>query len=64
MAVPTTSLPPLSEESLKQYAGQWVAIRGNRVVAAAATFEELKRDPRVTQEDAIYHVPPAASVYY
>jgi hypothetical protein len=60
----TISRLPLSEAAQKKYAGKWVALRGGDVVAAAGDFEALMANSKVELTDAIFHVPPASSLFY
>jgi len=56
--------PALSAEVLSDYAGKWVALRGNEVIAAADTLEELRAMPDVQREDAVWVVPESSSHFY
>ena len=47
---------PLPED-VRDYAGQWVAIRDRSVVASAPTLPELWADERVRETDAVFAVP-------
>jgi hypothetical protein len=47
-----------------RYAGRWIAIRGQEIVADAATLSELRADPRVDQMDVVYAVPPPGVHFY
>lgn len=49
---------------LSDYAGKWVALRGNEVIAAADTLEELRAMPDVQREDAVWVVPESSSHFY
>lgn len=50
---------PLSREEAEKYAGQWVAIKGDKVIAATPSGEELIR--RVREEklavDLVVRIP-------
>jgi len=56
--------PALSVEALGEYAGKWVALRGNEVIAAADTLEELRAMPDVRREDMVWVVPEPGSHFY
>jgi hypothetical protein len=60
----TVEQPALSLEALGQYAGQWVALRDGQVVAAAETLEELRENPGVRRDDAVFVVPEPTSYFY
>ena len=48
----------LVPDDIEEYAGRWVAIRVNTIVAAAATLQELFEDPEYNRAtDAVYPVP-------
>lgn len=55
---------PLSQGALEKFAGMWVAVRNGDVIAAADVYDELKANDNVRDDDATYHVPPAASLFY
>lgn len=48
----------------EQYAGKWIALRDDRVIAAADSLDELRKNPDVRREDAVYVVPEAQSVFF
>ena len=50
----------LPKEDLSPYAGQWVALRDGRVVAADLTGVALRNNPAVEADDIIMPVPPAS----
>jgi Family of unknown function (DUF5678) len=63
--VPSTadlSLPPLPED-VGQYAGKWVALRGDEVIASADSLAELRENEQVTRDDAVYVVPEPDKVF-
>ena len=39
------------------YAGKWIAIRGDKVVASADSLAGLRNDERVSPEDTVWVVP-------
>lgn len=51
-------------EGMEKYAGRWVAIRGDDVVADAETVEALVADKRVRPTDVLYRVPERGSYFY
>ena len=53
----TTVQRALPVEIFEQHAGEWIALRGDEIVAAAASLEELRANPDVTREDAVFAVP-------
>ena len=44
-------------EGVEQYAGKWIAIRGDEVVASADSLKELCANEHVSREDTLYAVP-------
>lgn len=54
---PVTYMESISPEALEPYAGKWVAIRDLAVVASADSLDELRRNPDVVRDDAVYVVP-------
>jgi hypothetical protein len=44
-------------QGVERYAGKWVAIRGDEVVASADSLAALRRDERVSPEDTVWVVP-------
>lgn len=60
----TISRLPISEEALKTYADKWVALRAGEVVASADDYEALVANDLIEATDAIFHVPPASSLFY
>jgi len=46
------------------YRGQWVAIRGEKVVAARRRLYELYKAPEVQDSDVTYHVPARPTVAF
>jgi Family of unknown function (DUF5678) len=44
-------------EDVEQYAGKWIAIRGDEVVASADSLEELYANEQVSRNDAVWVVP-------
>jgi len=49
---------------VEAYAGRWIAIRGDKVVADADTIDALIEDERVDVQDALYRVPERGSHFY
>jgi Family of unknown function (DUF5678) len=60
----TIGRAPVPKGLGKRYAGKWVALRGNKVVAWASTFEELTGRKNVRPSDAFYQVPKPGSFFY
>ena len=44
-------------KNLDRYAGKWVAIRGDEVVASADSLAALRENERVSREDTVWVVP-------
>jgi Family of unknown function (DUF5678) len=44
-------------EDVERYAGKWIAIRGDEVVASADSLEELWANDQVSRNDALWVVP-------
>ncbi|MGH2863886.1 MAG: hypothetical protein ACRDJX_01410 [Solirubrobacteraceae bacterium] len=44
--------------------GQWVAIRGDKVVAARGQLHDLYQAPEVKDTDVTYHVPSRPTVAF
>jgi Family of unknown function (DUF5678) len=55
---------PLPEGAAEQYAGKWIAIRDEEVIADADTLEDLTADERVTDKDVLYRVPDQGVYFY
>jgi hypothetical protein len=51
-------------ESLKPYAGSWVAIRDGKVVASALDAVELRDKPEVDEDDVLMPVPDQTDGVY
>lgn len=64
MTATSMAQPPLPAAAADEYADKWIAVRNGEVVVAADTYEALKADSRVVETDAVYHVPPATSLFY
>ncbi|HEX6700965.1 MAG TPA: DUF5678 domain-containing protein [Gaiellaceae bacterium] len=47
----------------EHYAGRWVAVRGDEVVADADSFEGLRMNPAVRRDDAVYAVPEGSPYF-
>lgn len=54
----------LPAEIFDEYAGKWIALRDDHVVASADSLDELRENPNVKQNDAVYVVPEAQSVFF
>lgn len=54
----------ITEQLLEEYAGKWVALRDGEVVASADSLAELRENPDVRREDAVFIVPERHSYFY
>jgi hypothetical protein len=54
----------MSQPDLEPYDGQWVAVRGDRVVAAADDQEALQAHPNVRESDDMYPIGDPPSGFY
>jgi hypothetical protein len=54
----------MSQPNLDPYDGQWVAVRGDRVVAAADDRETLQAHPQVRETDDMYPIGDPPSGFY
>jgi Family of unknown function (DUF5678) len=59
----TTEQGPLLPKGVERYAGKWVAIRGNEIVAGADSLEELRANEQVSRDDAIW-IAPEPGTYF
>jgi len=60
----TSARAPLPDGALEEYAGKWIAVREGDVVASADSYEKLRAQPNVIDDDATFHVPPATALFY
>jgi Family of unknown function (DUF5678) len=44
-------------KGVEQYAGKWIAIRGDEIVAGADSLEELRANDQVSRDDDVWVVP-------
>jgi hypothetical protein len=44
-------------DGVDRYAGKWIAIRGDDVVASADSLAALRQDERVSPDDTVWVVP-------
>lgn len=51
-------------DAFVEYAGKWIAIRDGEVVASADSLAELRANPDVTREDAVFVVPEPSSTFF
>jgi hypothetical protein len=56
-------ISPVPAEAF-DYRGQWVAIRGQKVVAARDRLRDLREAPEVKDTDVTYHVPTSPTVAF
>lgn len=54
----------LPDEALQEYAGKWVAIRGEEVIASANSLAELREIEDVRRDDAVFVVPPTSATFF
>jgi Family of unknown function (DUF5678) len=47
----------LLPEGVEQYAGKWIAIRGNDIVASADSLEQLYANEQVSRDDTVWVAP-------
>lgn len=59
----TTEQGPLLPKGVEHYAGKWIAIRGDEIVASADSLEELRANEQVSRDDAIW-VAPEPGTYF
>lgn len=64
MSSTLTEQQGIQTEAFEQYAGKWVAVRDGDVVAAADSLEELRANPDVRREDAVFVVPERSSSFF
>ena len=60
----TTEQGPVLPEGVEQYAGKWIAIRGDEVVASADSLEELYANDQVSRDDALWVVPEPGTHFF
>jgi Family of unknown function (DUF5678) len=53
----------LLPKGFEQYAGKWVAIRGDQIVAGADSLEELRANDQVSRDDALWIVPEPGTYF-
>ena len=51
-------------DEIEPYRGQWVALRGREIIAAAEKLADMYADERVRRGDAIWRVPESAAHFY
>ena len=59
----TTEQGPVRPKDVEQYAGKWIAIRGDEVVASADSLEELRANEQVSRDDAVWVVPEPGTYF-
>ena len=57
MSSTTEQSLPAFPKGAERYAGKWVAIRGDEIVAGADSLEELRANELVFRNDAVWVVP-------
>ena len=55
------AIPPAAFDD---YPGKWIAVRDGAVVASADSLGELRANPEVTREDAVYVVPEQSTYFF
>lgn len=50
-------------KDVEQYAGKWIAIRGDEVVASADSLEELRANDQVSRDDDVW-IAPEPGTYF
>ncbi len=55
---------PVPAEIPSKYAGKWVALRDDEIVAAADDLRDLLADERVRPDDSLYRVPEPGAHFY
>ena len=50
-------------EGVERYAGKWIAIRGDEIVASADSLEELYANDQVSRNDALWVVPEPGTYF-
>lgn len=51
-------------EVFAEHAGKWIALRDGQIVAVADSLDELRANPDVTREDAVFVVPEQSSTFF
>jgi len=49
---------------VEQYAGKWIAIRGDQIVGSAASLEELRANEQVSRDDEVWVVPEPGTHFF
>ena len=55
---------PALPKGAERYAGKWIAIRGDEIVAGADSLEELYANEQVSRSDALWVVPEAGTYFF
>jgi uncharacterized protein DUF5678 len=50
-------------KGVEQYAGKWIAIRGDEIVGSADSLEELRANDQVSRDDEVW-VAPEPGTYF
>jgi hypothetical protein len=59
----TTEQGVLLPKGVERYAGKWIAIRGDEIVASADSLEELRANDQVSRGDDVW-VAPEPGTYF
>ena len=63
MSSTTEQSLPAFPKGAERYAGKWVAIRGDELVAGADSLEELRANDQVSRDDDVW-VAPEPGTYF
>ena len=64
MSSTTEQSLPAFPKGAERYAGKWVAIRDDEVVASADSLEELRANELVSRDDAVWVVPEPGTHFF
>jgi hypothetical protein len=56
--------PPVPEEAFERFPGEWIAVRGDMIIASADSLEELERNSTVKSTDTLVLVPDPSTHFY
>jgi len=60
----TTEQGPVLPKGVEQYAGKWIAIRGDEIVGSADSLEELRANEQVSRDDEVWVVPEPGTHFF
>ncbi len=58
------SQSPVPADAFKRFAGRWIALRDDQVIADADTLADLDDDPTVESSDTRFRVPKPDSHFF